>query len=62
MAGRDCYGVRQLLDSVYEGPINASLLVARLYEYLTWSPRGCRSMEFITSKPGYGIAGLAIDL
>ena len=38
MAGRDGYGVCQLLDSVYEGPINAPLLAAKLYEYLTWSP------------------------
>jgi hypothetical protein len=62
MARRACYGVRQLLDSVYEGPINAQLPVAMLYEYLTWSTCPCRSMALFTSKPGYGIAGLAVDL
>ena len=38
------------------------VLVAILYDYLTRSPCGYRSMAILTSKPGYGIAGLAVDL
>jgi len=53
--------VRQLIDSVYEGPTNALIPVVILYEYLTWSPCGCRSRALFTSKPGQGIAALAID-
>jgi helicase MOV-10 len=62
MARRDFYGVRQLLDSVYEGQNNAQLFAAMLYEYLTWSPWRWRHKAVFTCKPGYGIAGLAVDL